>query len=137
MKNITIENPSGDIVGSFHYDPSRPNTYVARGKLARDTFDREAISALIRISIQPNGTAASPAYAQILEKAEHTVYCWFDTFLGYDGAGCSIFRTVRPFAAVGGKFFCQTVMKQVAETVTQKPADSILDQIICFNRRKR
>lgn len=137
MKKIEIKDRFGNIIGSFRYDPSCPALYRARARAAHDVFDREAFFALFQISIRPDGTAASPAYTPVLEKAERTVYNWFDTFLGYDGAGHSIFRTVRPFASVGGEFFARRVMRQVAETVTQSPPETIWGEITKLFRRKQ
>ena len=116
MKKIVLRDKFGVAFGSFQYDPSCPNKYIARGKLAQDTLD---FGILAKIDLQPNGTATSPADAPILEKAEQIVYNFFDVLLGYAGAGRGIFRTVRPFAAVGGEYFCRSVMHQVTEAVTQ------------------
>lgn len=119
MKKIVLRDKYGVGFGSFQYDPSHPSTYIARGKLAQDALD---FGILAQIDLQPDGTATSPADAQILEKAEQIVYSFFDVLLGYTGAGRGIFKTIRPFASVGeGLFFCQTVMRQVTETVTHMP----------------
>ena len=39
MKKIVLRDRYGVEFGSFQYDPSRPSTYIARGKLAQDTLD--------------------------------------------------------------------------------------------------
>lgn len=137
MKKIELKDRSGGVFGSFRYDPSCPALYRARARAARDVFDREAIQALTQISTQPDGAATSPEFAPAIEMAELTVYRWLDTLLGYDGAGRSIFKTIRPFASVGGCFFCESVMSRVVETVTQSPPETIWGEITRIFRRKQ
>ena len=120
MKKIDIKDRSGNVIGSFRYDPSCPSKYLNRGKLAHDALDQDAIEELTKTRIRTDGTLVSPADAQILERAELAVYRWFDVLLGYKGAGRDVFRNTRPFAStVDGDFVCGFVMELVLRKTAQ------------------
>ena len=120
MKKIEIKDRFGNIIGSFRYDPSCPNTYLNRGKLAHDTLDRASIAEVVKTSIYTDGTPVSPDYAPIIEKAELAIFRWFDILLGYTGAGRDVFRNTRPFAStVDGDFVCGFVMESVLRETAQ------------------
>ena len=137
MKKIELKDRSGCVFGSFRYDPSCPALYRARARAARDVLDREVIQALNQISIQLDGAATSPEFAPVIDMAEMTIYRWLDTLLGYDGAGRSIFKTIRPFASVGGRFFCNSVVPRVAETVTQSHPETFWGNFEKLIRRNK
>lgn len=131
-KTVELKDKSGIVFGSFRFDPQTPDKYMEQVSKACNSFDYGAITTLQSIDILPDGSPATPADSSTLSNAEQVVYSWFDTALGYPGAGKEIFSGIKPFASVGNRFFCKSLMPRVVDTLIQKPSGSIWGKLKNF-----
>ncbi len=114
------EQSCGTQVGAF-YAPTNPIPEKAYTEAV--TKLRYSFVALNRLNITPDGKIegkASKNVKAIFARAEQRIYAIFDELLGYEGAAKGFFNTLRPFAKVKGKFYCEQCFDIVRQYVDFK-----------------
>ncbi|MDD6090529.1 MAG: hypothetical protein PUB77_07720 [Clostridiales bacterium] len=114
-KRIAIRDQSGKEIGAFYYSSgSRPTPLQLAQAQIRLKW---ALAPLMHIDITADGQATSKRGKKILRNAENGVCALIDSLLGYQGAAKAFFETTRPFARIGGRFFCEQCISIIEQTV--------------------
>ena len=114
-KRIAIRDQSGKEIGAFYYSSgSRPTPLQLAQTQIRLKW---ALAPLMHIDITADGQATSKRGKKILRNAENGVCALIDSLLGYQGAAKAFFETTRPFARIGGRFFCEQCISIIEQTV--------------------
>ena len=113
-KVFFIKDKSGREISRIRI-PDDPAILIRRCQQAKTDLDRSVFAELKGIDIAADGSADAE-YAEILRSAETEVHSVFDGLFG-KRTGKRLFRTTRPFAAVGGRFFCAVMLDAIASGV--------------------
>lgn len=116
-KGVNILNARGDVMGTISIPDCKEFT-KQYSKYAQGL--KKATIPLQCITISPNGCTANKSGKKILARAEASVYTLFDDILGYKGAYKVFFDKVRPFARVGGKFYCDQCLTAIKNHIENK-----------------
>lgn len=110
--SVPVRDLHGNDMGVFTFSPS-----AISGKKYRE-LKKELPKINHRLSeisrINPDGTAPAGRDSELLEQAEREFCAAVDAIFGAN-ASAVFFEHIRPFAAVGGKFWCSSVITQIEE----------------------
>ena len=118
-QRIPINNKYGDEIGVFYFNPTDIGIIERYNKLA-DTFD--AITEPLQ-DVQDDdkdGNEESEAkQLAALNEAKERLYAAVDELFGGNAAE-AFFGKVHPFSPVDGNFYCETVLKNVGQFISEQ-----------------
>lgn len=109
LVQVPIKNTHGRPLGVLQFHPG-PETAERCRQCAGVV--KETVTPLIGVSISPDGTPAAGSTVEEIATLEQTEQRFLELFDYMIGAGASkaFFKETRPFAAVGGEFYCTKVL---------------------------
>lgn len=110
-----IKNKSGQVICTVEFNPNDPKIY-ARYKAAAKLIEG-ATHSLLKIGLSADGSATHPQYRLNLWKAESKVKRAIKSLEIVDKPE-SLFAECRPFASVGGTFYCVQVIHALGAAVS-------------------
>lgn len=111
LHEITFSDKSGHVLCRVHYRSDGPSLQ-RRYKNFRRGF-KGIVKPLATVDIRPDGSATAAHKQKILDRAEMELKKRINALLGVEEAE-SLFAQRRPFASVGGEFFCLQIIKGLA-----------------------
>lgn len=114
LHEITFSDKSGHVLYQVHYRLDGPSLQ-RRYKKFRCGF-KGIVKPLATVDIRPDGSAAAAHMQKILDRAEMELEKRLNALLGVDEAQV-LFTQRRPFASVGGEFFCLQIIKGLAHEI--------------------
>lgn len=114
-KTFEIKDRSGKIVGSIRpnlYDEELYKGIIALCEAIPDIADRVKVVG----DINPDGTMKNAEDAPAMRAIEEQLEVRFDAAFGI-GAYKEFFTDIKPFASVGGNFYCNSIIVALCQLV--------------------
>lgn len=120
LVQVPIKDTHGLLLGVLQF---HPGPEIAERCCRCSSMVKEAVAPLIGVSINPDGTPAAGSTTEeiaVLEQAERQILELFDYV--FDGnVSSAFFSETRPFAAVGGTFYCTKVLEALDTYLSAHP----------------